>query len=85
MKNIFRSSDHNYCTRNQNLAYPNPKTVTYGVDSFGYKANQVWNSLSNDTKSAENLKTFKTLLSKNKSNLCTCNLCKMYIPNVGYI
>ena len=85
MKDIFRSSDHNYCTRNQNLAYPNPKTVTYGVDSFGYKANQVWNSLSNDTKSAENLKTFKTLLSKNKSNLCTCNLCKMYIPNVGYI
>ena len=85
MKNIFCPVNHNYNTRNENLAHPNPRTVTYGLETFGYKANQIWNSLSNEIKSADDLKTFKNLLSKNMSNLCTCNLCKNYVPNLGYL
>ena len=39
----------------------------------------------NEIKSVKDIDTFKILLSKNNTNLCTCNLCKVYIPNIGYI
>ena len=85
MKNIFCPVGHKYNTRHQNLSYPNPKTVSYGLETFGYRANQIWNSLSSEIKSVDDLITFKMLLSRNNSKLCTCNLCKNYIPNIGYV
>ena len=84
MKNIFCPVSHGYYTRNQNLAYPNPKSVSYGLDTFVYRGNEIWN-LPNEIKSAKDLKTFKILLCANDTNLCSCNLCKSYLPNVGYI
>ena len=44
MKNIFCPTQHNYNTRNKRFAHPNPRTVTYGIESFGYKATHIWNS-----------------------------------------
>ena len=41
MKNIFSPSQHGYNTRDQIFSYPNPKTVTYGTQSFGYIATKV--------------------------------------------
>ena len=41
MKNIFCPIQHNYKTRNQSIAYPISRTVTYGLESFGYKANEI--------------------------------------------
>ena len=85
MKNIFCPVSHGYSTRNQNLAYPNPKTASYGLDTSGHRANEIWNNLPKEIHSAKDLKTFKIFLSANDSNLCSCNLCKSYLPNVGYI
>ena len=82
MKNIFCPVGHGYYTRKQNLNYPNSKTVFYGLDTHGYRANEIWNNLPEEIQSAEDLKTFKILLSANNSNLCSCNLCKSYLPNV---
>ena len=84
MKEIFRPVNHNYNTRD-NLYLPNPRTVSYGLETFGYRANQIWNSIPNEIKSVKDIDTFKILLSKNNTNLCTCNLCKEYIPDIGYI
>ena len=85
MENIISPVSHGCYTRNQNLAYPNPKTVSYGLDTFGYRANEIWNNLPSEIHSAKDLKTFKILLSANDANSCSCNLCKSYLPNVGYI
>ena len=85
MKNIFTPRDHNYSTRNECLTYPIPRTVTYGLESFGYRANEIWNSLPKHIQAANDVKTFKSLLSNNNHNLCSCNLCKTYISNVGYV
>ena len=35
MKNIFCPTQHNYNTRNKGFAHPNPRTVAYGIESFG--------------------------------------------------
>ena len=85
MKNIFCPIQHNYRTRNQSIAYPIPRTVTYGLESFGYKANEIWNSLPKEIQTANSVNNFKNLLSKNKLKLCSCNLCKVYIADLGYL
>ena len=59
MKNIFCPVSHGYYTRNQNPSYPNPKTVSYGLDTFGYRANEMWNNLPNEIQSTKDIKTFK--------------------------
>ena len=85
MKDIFNSVNHSHNTRSQNLSYPNPKTVSYGLETFGYRANQIWNSLPSVAQSAVDLKTFNNLFPIKNKNLCSCNLCKSYISNLGYI
>ena len=42
MDEIFCVKQHNYPTRNQNLVYKNPRTVSYGLET---KACQIWNSI----------------------------------------
>ena len=45
MKDIFNSINHSHNTRNHNLSYPNPKTVSYGLETFGYRVNNDWGVL----------------------------------------
>ena len=45
MDEIFCVKQHNYSTRSQNLVYPNPPTVCYGLETLGYKAYQIWSSI----------------------------------------
>ena len=51
MKDIFCPPQHGYNTRNQIFSYPNPQTVSYGTESFGYIATKVWNSIPNEIRS----------------------------------
>ena len=69
----------------QNLNYPNPRTVSYGVESFGYKGSQIWKRIPKGIQECDDLYSFKTYVSKNCENLCKCNSCKLYVPNLGYI
>ena len=61
MKNIFCPTQHNYNTRNKRFAYPNPRIVTYGFESFGYKATHIWNSIPSEIQVASDVTSFKTL------------------------
>ena len=85
MKEIFSLKTHNYPTRTQNLNYPNPPTVSYGVESFAYKGSQIWKRIPKEIQKCDGLYSFKTYVSKNCENLCKCNSCKLYVPNLGYI
>ena len=42
MKEIFSLKTYNFPIRTQNLNYPNPRTVSDGVESFGYKGSRIW-------------------------------------------
>ena len=85
MKEIFHLKQQHYFTRNEHLAYPNPRTVIYGLESFGYKASQLWSSIPEDVQHATDIHTFKKDIAKYCTNICNCNLCKPYIANLGYI
>ena len=84
MNDIFRFNNTNYHTRSRGLYYPNPRTVSYGLESFGYKATQIWSSIPDDIKS-EDISTFREFTKVNCTKFCKCNLCKVYIQNLGYI
>ena len=85
MTEIFHLKRSNYPIRRQNLVYPNPKTVAYGIDTFGFKGNNLWSLLPNKIRNSSDLKTFKHDIVTHCQNICNCNLCKLYIPNLGYI
>ena len=85
MNNIFELKNPKYSLRRQILAYPNPKTIAYGIDTFGYKSCNIWGSLPDTIRNAKDAKTFKRNIGNHCQNICKCNLCKLYIPNLGYI
>ena len=85
MKGVFSIKKHNYPTRRQPLEYPNPRTTTYGLQSFGYKASQLWNSIPRDIQEINDLCSFKSFTSKHCKKICNCNLCKLSVKDLGYI
>ena len=85
MKNVFCLKQQKYSLRNQSLMYPNPRTVSYGLETFGYRGSQLWHNLPREIQECTNLSTFKTYVAKHCKNICRCNLCKNYVANLGYI
>ena len=85
MKEIFCLKQYNYHMRNKSLDYENPRTVTYGLQTFEYKATQLWNSIPREIQEANDICTFTRLTSKNISKICKCNICKLYVANLGYV
>ena len=63
MKQFFCPQLHKHKRRIQNLPYPNPHTVAYGLKTFGYKATQIWNSLPIEIRECDNASTFKNYAS----------------------
>ena len=84
MENIFSIRQHKYSTGMQNLVHPKPRTVTYGTETFGYKGNQIWNTIPTKIQNNSDINVLKEYISKNNVT-CNCNLCKLYIPNLGYV
>ena len=85
MKEVFSLKTHSYPLRTQNLIYPNPRTVSYGLESLGYKGSQIWKNIPKKIQESKDLSVFKTYISNKCKDLCKCNLCKLYVTNLGYI
>ena len=55
MKEIFSLKPHNYPLRMQNLVYPNTHTVSYGLESFGYKGSQIWKNIPKEIQNSDDI------------------------------
>ena len=84
MKEMFCLKEHNYSTRRQQLSSEKPSTVTYGLESFKYKAGQIWRSLPREIQESDRTSIINYINSHFRA-ICNCNLCKPYIPHLGYI
>ena len=81
MQNIFRLRSSHYSLRNPNsLAHIRPNQTTFGSNSLSCIGPQIWNGLPNEMKSAENLKSFKTLIKQWNGPICKCSACKSLPP-----
>ena len=84
MKDIFSVKESNYNLRREYLKTQKPRTVKYGLQSFRYRGTQIWNSLPRYIQQS-NEPTIKTYVADNFKSLCKCNICKKYIPHLGYL
>ena len=69
MHDVFSVKGHNFSTLKQNLAYPNPRTISYGVETFGYKASQIWSKIPRDIQQIEDISIFKKSISVSCKNI----------------
>ena len=58
-----------------------PTSSRYGLNLIPYKANQIWNLLSENLKS---LNLFKNEIKLWQCFNCSCNICKSCVSNLGY-
>ena len=79
MHDIFKIKTSHYPLRNSNgLQHYRPNQVTFGSNSLRSLGPQIWNGLSNDIKSAENLNSFKTMIKNGMVrivNVMLVNMC----------
>ena len=61
-----------------------PSSNRYGLNSIPYKANQLWNLLPENLKSSPSLTLFKNEIKLWQCFNFPCNICKSYVPNLGY-
>ena len=86
MNDIIAVSKQQYNTPHYNLFVTDrSKTDTYGRNSIPYRANQLWNLLSHQVKNSANLDFLKLNIKPLRCLECPCTLCKIYLPNLGYL
>ena len=84
MGEIFNKKINNYSLRRPSLRRILPCTVIYGLETFSYRATQIWSSIPVDIQSS-NKRSIKRHVKNNRKSICKCNLCKLYVCNLGYI
>ena len=83
MKDVFQIRASNYSSRNpNNLTHYGPNQVTFGTNSLRFLGPQIWNCLPEGLKSADDLNTFKSLITQWDSPKCNCNACR-FIVNIA--
>ena len=85
MNEVFSTRGNIYNTRQFNVFETQiPTSNRYGLNSIPYKANQLWNLIPENLKSSPSLTLLKNKIKLWQCLNCPCNLCKSYIPNLGY-
>ena len=64
---------------------PSAKSVNKGIETIRYRGPKTWELVPKDIKNSISLSIFKSEIKKWKPSGCTCRLCKIYIPNLGYL
>ena len=61
------------------------KSVRYGTESISSLAPKIWEILPSEIKDSDTLQIFKAKMKKWVPAECPCRLCKIYMPQVGFI
>ena len=86
MSSIFNVRENPYNIRNFNLFHTTvPHSNKFGLNTIAYRANLIWSSLPENIKGSTSLYSFKNALKSWTCDSCPCNICKQYIPNLGYL
>ena len=86
MKNVFPDSINSYNFRNTpEFKQSNIHTVFNGTETISYRGPKTWTLVPNDIKNSKNLVEFKSKIKYWKPVGCMCRICKIYIPNLGFI
>ena len=85
MNEVFSTRANIYNARQFNVFEIHiPTSNRYGLNSIPYKANHLWNLFPENHKSSPSLTLFKNEIKFWQCFNCPCNICKSYVPNLGY-
>ena len=86
LNEVFVPRQYNYDLRGSNfLERRRVKSVSYGPESISFLAPKIWEILPNEIKDSYTLQIFKAKIKKWVPVECPCRLCKVYLPQVGFI
>ena len=85
MKSIFVMKKTKYNLRGAALYTNNVNTVKYGTESLSFRGAKTWSMIPEEIKSSRSLSEFKIKIKKWNPIGCKCNLCKIYVPSLGFI
>ena len=84
MNEIFVENNNNYSLRENNVpTRRRVNSVRYGTETVSFLAPKIWDILPKEIKDSESLNIFK--ITKWIPLECPCTLCKIYVPQVGFI
>ena len=61
------------------------KTTSYGMDIISYLAPKIWDLIPEEIQNSKSLGNFKMKIRLWVPDKWSCNLCKVYVQNVGYL
>ena len=64
---------------------PRVRTENYGKETVRYRGPIIWTLIPENIKESKSLVSFKDSISNWKPIGCTCRLCKIKVPNFGYV
>ena len=85
MNEIFSINTSPYNLRHSQFKNIEPNYKIYGFNTVSYRCNQIWNSHPVEIKNSPSLDSFKNRIKTFNSFKCTCDICKQYIHNVGFM
>ena len=86
LNEVFVPRKCNYDLRGNNfLERRRIKSVRYGTESISFLASKIWEILLNETKDSDTLQIFKAKIKKKIPVECPCRLCKIHLPQVGFM
>ena len=86
MQEIFCENESHYNLRNNNeFIQPRVRSVNNGTESVRFKGPQLWQMLPQPIRKSESLSQFKAKIKDWYGENCPCKLCRIFIPNLGYL
>ena len=86
IQDLFTYKTHNHELRNKRLwQVRNVKTGIYGTETVSFMGAKIWELIPNDIKDSNTLQEFKRKVKLWKPCGCPCKLCKIFIPDLGYL
>ena len=86
ISDIFKLSNPTYNLKNKrDFVSDHVEMVYLGTESLSYLGPKLWDLLPQDLKTLTSLTEFKSHVKKWVPQNCPCQICKVYIHNVGFI
>ena len=83
---IFERRNNTYNLRNfQEFAMKRKRTVKMGLETLKYRPPQLWSILPENLKQINSPVQLKESIRKWDCIDCPCRLCKLYLPNIGFL
>ena len=83
---IFERRNNTYNLRNfQEFAMKRKRTVKMGLETSKYRSPQLWSILPENLKQINSPVQLKESIRKWDCIDCPCRLCKLYLPNIGFL